>query len=296
MIHILACCICFGCLGLCGVEPRTWNCQNLNSLNAANLRLPVKACPGCQQTPNFHKLSAISLLAAIMSIGYSTIAIGVSAHAGKQPGTEYNLDGFTRDKGIFGIMNSLGTIAFAYGGHNVVMEIQATIPSRPTEQKPNPTLRPMMVSLLNLYAWAVQSTTEPCSVLQKGFSMCTVHRKGRNLCSISQSGPYDDGLSELSVLQGAHCKQQMVLCCASPACASWQAVPLRFAILSTLSFFLPCCYCHVIACLLLPYLILSMQSQHDSLAAFWMAMLLGPELALTKSDLRLHHENEHMAS
>ena len=100
------------------------------------------------QTPNFHKLSAISLLAAIMSIGYSTIAIGVAGHAGKQPGTEYNLDGYTRMKGLFGVFNSLGTIAFAYGGHNVVMEIQATIPSRPTATKPNPTCAPMMVSFV----------------------------------------------------------------------------------------------------------------------------------------------------
>jgi hypothetical protein len=76
------------------------------------------------QVPNFHKLSAISLLAAVMSISYSTIAIGVSAHAGRQPGAEYNLDGFTKAEGIFGIFNALGTIAFAYGGHNVVLEIQ----------------------------------------------------------------------------------------------------------------------------------------------------------------------------
>ena len=74
--------------------------------------------------PNFHKLSAISLLAAVMSISYSTIAIGVSAHAGRQPAAEYNLDGFTKAEGIFGIFNALGTIAFAYGGHNVVLEIQ----------------------------------------------------------------------------------------------------------------------------------------------------------------------------
>ena len=78
--------------------------------------------------------------------GYSTIAIGVSGHEGKQPNVEYNLDGYTRAKGLFGIFNSLGTIAFAYGGHNVVMEIQATIPSRPTAAKPNPTCAPMMVS------------------------------------------------------------------------------------------------------------------------------------------------------
>ena len=80
----------------------------------------------CLQVPNFHKLSAISLLAAIMSIGYSTIAIGVSAHAGRQPDAEYNLDGFTKDDGIFGIFNALGTIAFAFGGHNVVLEIQVS--------------------------------------------------------------------------------------------------------------------------------------------------------------------------
>lgn len=80
-----------------------------------------------------------------MSIGYSTIAIGVAGHAGKQPGTVYNLDGKSRADGIFGIFNALGTIAFAYGGHNVVMEIQATIPSNPSSKKENPTLAPMMV-------------------------------------------------------------------------------------------------------------------------------------------------------
>ena len=80
------------------------------------------------QVPNFHKLSAISLLAAVMSISYSTIAIGVSAHAGRQPGAEYNLNGFTKAEGVFGIFNALGTIAFAYGGHNVVLEIQVGRP------------------------------------------------------------------------------------------------------------------------------------------------------------------------
>ena len=80
-----------------------------------------------------------------MSIGYSTIAIGVAGHAGKQPGTVYNLDGFTKAEGVFGILNSLGTIAFAYGGHNVVMEIQATIPANPNSKKENPTVGPMMV-------------------------------------------------------------------------------------------------------------------------------------------------------
>ncbi|KAA6424802.1 MAG: Lysine histidine transporter 1 [Trebouxia sp. A1-2] len=102
--------------------------------------------------PNFHKLSAISLLAAVMSISYSTIAIGVSAHAGRQPGAEYNLNGFTKAEGVFGIFNALGTIAFAYGGHNVVLEIQSTIPSNPKAGVENPTAKPMMTGSQIMYS------------------------------------------------------------------------------------------------------------------------------------------------
>lgn len=36
----------------------------------------------------------------------------------------YNLDGYSKAAGVFGAMNALGTLAFAYGGHNVVLEIQ----------------------------------------------------------------------------------------------------------------------------------------------------------------------------
>ena len=39
---------------------------------------------------------------------------------------QYNLDGVTRLQGIMGCFNALGTVAFAYGGHNVVLEIQAS--------------------------------------------------------------------------------------------------------------------------------------------------------------------------
>ena len=37
---------------------------------------------------------------------------------------EYNLDGFSKAKGMFGFFNALGTVAFAYGCHNVILEIQ----------------------------------------------------------------------------------------------------------------------------------------------------------------------------
>ena len=39
----------------------------------------------------------------------------------------YNLDGYSKAQGIFGVFNALGTVAFAYGGHNVILEIQVCL-------------------------------------------------------------------------------------------------------------------------------------------------------------------------
>lgn len=61
-----------------------------------------------------------------MSLGYSTIAVGLSINDGRQPGVEYNLDGESVANGVFNAMTAFGTIAFAYGGHNVVLEIQVS--------------------------------------------------------------------------------------------------------------------------------------------------------------------------
>lgn len=42
-----------------------------------------------------------------MSLGYSTIAIGIAGHQGKQPGVVYNMDGFTTAQGVFGCESHL---------------------------------------------------------------------------------------------------------------------------------------------------------------------------------------------
>jgi hypothetical protein len=55
---------------------------------------------------------------------YSTIAFATSLDQGKQPGVEYNLKGLSSADITFNMFNALGTICFAYGGHNVVLEIQ----------------------------------------------------------------------------------------------------------------------------------------------------------------------------
>ena len=65
------------------------------------------------QAPNFNALAGISLLAAVMSLTYSTIGIGGSIKAGKQPGTTYNVDGHSLADGIFGAFNALGCVPAA---------------------------------------------------------------------------------------------------------------------------------------------------------------------------------------
>lgn len=82
------------------------------------------------QLPNFNAISGISLAAAVMSLSYSTIAWADTVNVG-QRSHDYRLPDTGTANLVFGAMNSLGTVAFAYAGHNVVLEIQATLPSTP---------------------------------------------------------------------------------------------------------------------------------------------------------------------
>ncbi|KAH9549764.1 hypothetical protein CY35_10G036700 [Sphagnum magellanicum] len=110
------------------------------------------------QLPTLSSLSKISLAAAIMSIGYSTIAwiVPVAFHHQHNPMINginglvsvthrHHLPYYYRttrggefhhtDTGtyVLSIFNALSTVAFAYAGHNVSLEIQATLPSTPQE-------------------------------------------------------------------------------------------------------------------------------------------------------------------
>ncbi|EPS70921.1 hypothetical protein M569_03830, partial [Genlisea aurea] len=95
--------------------------------------------------PNFNSISGVSLAAAVMSLSYSTIAWAASADKGVQPGVDYRLTGTTTDK-VFNFFGALGNVAFAYAGHNVVLEIQATIPSTPEKPSKVPMWRGVIVA------------------------------------------------------------------------------------------------------------------------------------------------------
>ncbi|CAJ1943685.1 unnamed protein product [Sphenostylis stenocarpa] len=97
--------------------------------------------------PSLNSIAAVSFTAAVMSISYSTMAWITSAHRGVQPGVEYGSRFSTDAENVFGFFSALGTIAFGYAGHNVVLEIQATIPSTPE----NPSKKAMWKGMVVAY-------------------------------------------------------------------------------------------------------------------------------------------------
>ncbi|KAL2320246.1 hypothetical protein Fmac_029215 [Flemingia macrophylla] len=101
--------------------------------------------------PNFNSISGISLAAAIMSFSYSTIAWGASVdkriheHGHRH---EYGYKATTLAGTVFNFLNALGDVAFAYAGHNVVLEIQATIPSTPEKPSKGPMWRGVLAAYI----------------------------------------------------------------------------------------------------------------------------------------------------
>ncbi|KAF5746948.1 lysine histidine transporter 1-like [Tripterygium wilfordii] len=98
--------------------------------------------------PNFNSISGISLAAAVMSLSYSTISWTAAAHKGVQEDVQYGYKATTTAGTVFNFFSALGDVAFAYAGHNVVLEIQATIPSTPEKPSKGPMWRGVVVAYI----------------------------------------------------------------------------------------------------------------------------------------------------
>ncbi|XP_062204400.1 lysine histidine transporter 2-like [Phragmites australis] len=99
------------------------------------------------QLPNFNSITLVSLAAAVMSLSYSTIAWVASVHKGRHADVDYGKTASTTTGQTFNFLSALGDVAFAYAGHNVVLEIQATIPSTPEK----PSKKPMWLGVVVAY-------------------------------------------------------------------------------------------------------------------------------------------------
>ena len=97
------------------------------------------------QVRSFHSLSAVSMVGTVASVFYALVAfIGSLAHGRSGKGAEAAVSyKFGAAKSlestealVFNAANAIATIAFAYGGHNIAQEIQATLPFPPSTKKP----------------------------------------------------------------------------------------------------------------------------------------------------------------
>ncbi|XP_052210298.1 amino acid permease 8-like [Diospyros lotus] len=94
------------------------------------------------QIPNFHKLSMLSIVAAIMSFGYSLVGIGLAfamvvSGNGKRTtltGVEVGMNLSTTDK-TWRMFTALGDIALAFSYCQLLIEIQDTLSSAEPENK-----------------------------------------------------------------------------------------------------------------------------------------------------------------
>ncbi|KAL3613911.1 hypothetical protein CASFOL_041985 [Castilleja foliolosa] len=80
------------------------------------------------QLPNLNSIAGLSLIGSITAVGYCTAIWVVSVSEGRLPTVSYDPVG-TDTFRVLDVLNALGIIAFAFRGHNLILEIQATMPS-----------------------------------------------------------------------------------------------------------------------------------------------------------------------
>ncbi|MQL83824.1 hypothetical protein Taro_016331 [Colocasia esculenta] len=89
------------------------------------------------QLPNLNSIAVVSFIGSITAISYCTIIWVMSVAKGRPDGISYEPAGETESevRRVLAILNGLGIIAFVFRGHNLVLEIQATMPS--TSKQPS---------------------------------------------------------------------------------------------------------------------------------------------------------------
>lgn len=82
-------------------------------------------CIVLSQLPNLNSIAGLSLVGAVTAITYSTMVWVLSVSQQRPPSLSYQPVSLpTLTASVFSVLNALGIIAFAFRGHNLVLEIQ----------------------------------------------------------------------------------------------------------------------------------------------------------------------------
>ncbi|KAJ4755945.1 Amino acid transporter family protein [Rhynchospora pubera] len=90
----------------------------------------VSLCIVLSQLPNLNSIAGLSLVGGVTAVTYCTLSWVLSVSQVRPRAISYqplHLPSFTGSG--FSALNALGIIAFAFRGHNLALEIQATMPS-----------------------------------------------------------------------------------------------------------------------------------------------------------------------
>ncbi|KAK1415417.1 hypothetical protein QVD17_31198 [Tagetes erecta] len=100
--------------------------------------------------PNLHSVALMSFLGSIMAVGYCTMLWVVFVSKGKVDGVVYDPSEVvtTKSSQVRSIFYALGIIAVAFRGHNVVLEIQGTMPSTENRSSSKLMMKGVVVSYL----------------------------------------------------------------------------------------------------------------------------------------------------
>ncbi|PNY02091.1 hypothetical protein L195_g025395, partial [Trifolium pratense] len=107
------------------------------------------------QLPNLNSVAAVSLLGAVASITYCTLFWSLSVKKGRPEGVSYSTTLVSQESTmvkISDIINAIGIIVLSFRGHNVVLEIQGTLPSNFKETSKEPMRRGVTISYILIAA------------------------------------------------------------------------------------------------------------------------------------------------
>ncbi|KAL9231875.1 hypothetical protein vseg_007040 [Gypsophila vaccaria] len=131
------------------------------------------------QLPNLNSIAGVSLIGAVTAIGYIAVISIVSMVKHNVPGVTYKPIRYESDiKNVFSVLNAFGIVAFAFRGHNLVLEIQGTMPSSEKHPSRVPMWKGVKLAYLIiaacLYPLSIGGYWAYGNLIPRGFGMLTV--------------------------------------------------------------------------------------------------------------------------
>lgn len=136
-------------------------------------------CIVLSQLPNLNSIAGLSLVGAVTAITYCTMVWVLSVSQKRPPSMTYEpVSVPSMTTSVFSVLNALGIIAFAFRGHNLVLEIQVCVIS----YMQNEYCTSKFIVILNIRNHCIFFPGNHAIDLQKASSRANVERGKGCLC------------------------------------------------------------------------------------------------------------------